>query len=140
MTNTPTPISIPSGYTAKIEGNQIIFEPVKPKYPTWEDAECEVEKLQWFKYDEAGFEVDEVVTTLIRLKWLRDEWNKIDGFVEPKESQYRKTIQFRWQTGNFEVFNTQFKCFLYFHSDLPTAQLFLDTFREQIEIAKEYVN
>jgi hypothetical protein len=136
MSNTPTPIEIPSGYTAKIDGNQITFEPVKNKYPTWEDAEEKL-KPSWIDISIKTGQVDEVFTTLKRLQWLRNEWNRIDGFVVDWE--HRKwVIKYNVNEPIIDFFYVE-KHFLFFKSE-PTAQLFLDTFRDKIEMCKEFIN
>jgi hypothetical protein len=132
--------SIPTGYTAKIEGNQITFEPVKPKYPTWKDAIINVEQLIMYNSDKPSWVYDEVQTTLKRLQWLRNEWNRIDGFVVDWE-EFGKEKYFIAHNQNepfiYDCYHNHH--FLYFQSE-PTAQLFLDTFRDKIEVAKEFVN
>jgi hypothetical protein len=135
MTQLPTPIEIPSGYTAKIDGNQITFEPVKPKYPTWEDAIGNTNDL--YNYDD---QFDKVFSFLKCLQWLRNEWNRIDGFVADwtNESQKKHVVKYNDNEIIIDYFHVT-QSFLYFQSK-PTAELFLDTFRDKIEVCKEFIN
>jgi hypothetical protein len=136
----PKAIPIPSGYTAKIDGNQITFEPVKPKYPTWEDAESNVRQLICNPYGKGNGFIDGVFTTLKRLQWLRNEWNNIDGFVVDWEDGSKLKYNISYQENKIFVDSGyHIHHFLYFGT-LPTAQLFLDTFRDKIEVCKEFIN
>jgi hypothetical protein len=72
--------------------------------------------------------------TLGVLLCFRDEWNRIDGF----ENGHENGIGFSILNGISNMLITTKGSFYPFHfKDEPTAKLFLETFRPQLELIKE---
>jgi hypothetical protein len=76
----------------------------------------------------------ETLVVLNNLLCIRDEWNRIDGFENGNENG----IGFSILNGISNMLITTKGSFYAFHfKDEPTAKLFLETFRPQLELIKE---
>lgn len=146
-------IEIPEGYEVdkdKSTFTNIVFKPIEKKYPT----SIKEVKGRNVNFDVDGFinvtvcdydtnlsttERAEAVAALIQLLELRDAWNKIDGFevdyLDEEQLKYVIYIDGDKITSGSTFYGKEI---LSFGSD-KTRDLFLGTFKDLIETAKEFL-
>ena len=133
-------ITAPEGYEIDKEKSsfeKIVFKEVeKCKYPTLSAAIWWYEKrgsiLVTTKYLEK-------LSILDRLLIARDKWNEIDGFVADYSNRYTKKYSLQVWGEKIQV-NIAFELNSKFtFNTRETAQLFLDTFRKELEEIKEFI-
>ena len=147
-------VVVPEGYEIDKEKStfeQIVFKPVGSKYPIRIE---EVVGRDWF-INNSGLvytaratndpnqvsseERAQAFLEMMQLVELRAAWNRVDGFEANWEDTWQikccvKNKRMELSIGNWTYVSSP----LYFGSR-ETAQLFLDTFRDKIEIAKELI-
>lgn len=134
-------INIPEGFeidkeNSSLETGDIVFKKVEKKYSS----------KFYYSNERHGETIDtplsetyaEKLNTLDILLCLRDEYNKIDGFTEG----------FRFEENNWSITNYKnkldFSCLtlpngiMHFGKE-ETAKLFLNNFKEQLELIKEFL-
>jgi len=137
-------IQIPEGYEIDIEKSNlnegiITFKKIEKEYPN------HLHKTKHFRYHTmlgrtvnlSSEERAEAFTALMQLVELRDAWNDIDGGREFEKRGERYEIQHN--NGNFvKYFSNRRGSVLEFHNQ-STRDLFLETFEDLIETAKELI-
>ena len=141
---------IPEGYEIDLEesdlktGN-IVLKKSKPKYP--QSIEKINDRFTFVLHTTDHFNLNFVSSServaafraLIQLVELRDAWNKVDGFeVDWRDGEQRKFCV-NYYDNEIDVCSfTSTHSVLYFGSP-DTRDLFLKTFRDLIEEAKELI-
>ena len=87
----------------------------------------------------AGRRIDSKYIMFFCLVETCREWNRIDGFVPDWTNESQKKNVIKCEQVTLNIYSISFtQCPLYF-STRETAQLFLDTFRTEIESVKELI-
>jgi hypothetical protein len=107
-----------------------------PKYPTCFE---ELSKKYQDKLTKFNAFVPKKYLSLNKLEQFRNAWNEIDSF----EADWNNSDQEKWgiylYNNEIRLTNLYFRYkFLYFKTE-ETAKLFLETFRDLIEDAKEFI-
>lgn len=131
-------IEVPNGYEIDKEKStfeKIVFKEIeRAKYPITIQGICYYYGIY---RDTFSLRYEDRLRVLDRLLLARDKWNEIDGFVPDWEygSQFKYSIfSNRNELLVYTTFNTS--CSFSFKTQ-ETAQLFLDTFRKELEEIKE---
>jgi hypothetical protein len=137
-------IQIPEGYEVDKEKSNfdesiVIFKKIEKEYPdsifkVWSRAYPIREALS---FNVSSFARAEAFIALMQLVELRDAWNDIDGGREFYKRGERYEI--RHNNGNFvKDFSNRRGSVLEFHNQ-STRNLFLETFKDLLETAKELI-
>lgn len=152
-------INIPEGFEIdndKSTFEEIVFKPTKNKYPLsvmelpckgfYIGEKSEIKSIN-FSFDKRSMDKNlvstkrraEAILALIQLVELRDEYNKIDGFVADWKDSCQNKYAIEFFSDNINIIRyVNTNRVLHFGSK-QTCDLFLVTHRKLIETAKELI-
>lgn len=150
-------IEIPEGYEVDLDKSDlkkglVVFKEVKKEYPKHVseiDRQYHLtpsggvyKKPDWqggYINDVSSKKRAEAVLALIQLVELRDAWNKIDGFIADWTDVHTTKYVIYSFSGYLAHGHDCLKQYTLHFGSSETRDLFLETFRDLIETAKEFL-